>query len=268
MTDLSAFFDKADIYMGQTKRADCPVCKRKNTFTYTREYYGCLYNCYSADCKTSGVHRTVMSSDSLRNAIIRTKDTEIPIFEVPDYFKPITSSTYCVNMLDRYGCSKYLEHYEQSLRYDPKEDRLVFLIHNPACYTSIDAVGRSLSSASPKWKRYGKSSRGFHVNGGNITIVVEDCFSAANLYGDFEALALMGTTLTYEHIKTLINCINPVVICLDKDATSKALEMRKVLRPLLWAMQKLKVHMLQKDIKNMTPAEREEFVSKINGMFS
>lgn len=267
MVDLSTFFNTVNLYAGQTKRADCPVCQRKNTFTYTREYFGYLYNCYSADCKASGVYKTSMEGSNLRSFLNRAPSKSIP-FEVPNYFKPINSSSYCVNMLERYGCEEYMKSKYKRLRYDPKEDRLVFLIHSPYEYEPVDAVGRSFSASTPKWKRYGTSKEGLRITSmsSDITIIVEDCFSAANLYGTFDALALLGTTLTYAHIKSLLGYSN-VVICLDKDATSKALEIRKVLRPVLYTRQKLKVYMLQKDIKNMTPTEREEFVSKINGMF-
>ena len=67
----------------------------------------------------------------------------------------------------------------------------------------------------------------------------------------------MGTSLLDEHIET-IKQFKKVYVALDKDATSKAISLVRKLRNYV----PTKLIVLNKDIKDMSRGERDEFIRR------
>jgi DNA primase len=132
--------------------------------------------------------------------------------------------------------------------YDVKQNRVVFLIKDSS-EKIIDAIGRSLDKDSKvKWFRYGKSKTPFIVDGEvdkNVVVIVEDCASACAVSCGFSGLALLGTSLTNSTLSVIRNKWSRAIICLDKDATDKALKMSDRLNFYLQTDMK----MLERDLK-------------------
>jgi hypothetical protein len=101
-----------------------------------------------------------------------------------------------IGMKDRVEC-----------RYDPKQDRAVFLIRRGLHV--VDAIGRSLNRAPPKWFRYGRSGQSFMLSGRDTCVVVEDIPSAITVgAAGYASMALLGTNLTTLDIKDLMEYNN------------------------------------------------------------
>ena len=111
--------------------------------------------------------------------------------------------------------------------YDPQRDRAVFLIDFQG--KTIDAIGRSLNKdTKPKWYRYGKSNKLFTCGNHDTAILVEDAASACAVSHVATGVALMGTHMKDADL-TFLKTFKEVKICLDPDATRKALDMQKYL---------------------------------------
>jgi len=117
--------------------------------------------------------------------------------------------------------------------YDPKRDRIVFLIQDDLGDV-VDACGRLLlyQPGKPKWYRYANSGLPFVVhkpdNEAQTAIVVEDCTSAAVASYCTDAVALMGTSLHLSYIPVLKR-YKKLYVCLDADAYKKAFAMQREL---------------------------------------
>lgn len=100
----------------------------------------------------------------------------------------------------------------------------------------------------------------------SILVIVEDQPSALRIAGvkGMAGLALLGTSLSYERaleIKSL--GIKSEVLCLDNDATSKAVATVVEYRRLL---PRIKMVALQKDVKNMTQEEFDMFLQEVRSV--
>jgi len=116
------------------------------------------------------------------------------------------------------------------IKYDVKQDRVVFLVKNPDTGKYAGAVGRGLNSkVYPKWYMYGNKDIPFKCGECNDAVIVEDCPSACAVSNILTGIAIMGTKLKdvqKSHLKPYKN----LYICLDRDATTKAYDMAKDLR--------------------------------------
>ena len=120
------------------------------------------------------------------------------------------------------------------LYHDVKLDRAVFPIFDVKINEGslptitpkiIDAVGRSLSKYGAKWHRYSNSGLPFICGEGETCYVVEDSASAVAVSQHGIGLALLGTNLSNEVLDIVIK-YPYVIVCLDKDASSKAIRMK------------------------------------------
>jgi hypothetical protein len=109
--------------------------------------------------------------------------------------------------------------------YDLKDKRAVFpiFINN----VLIDAVGRALAGAEPKWLRYTGKADYFIAGTGNTVVVVEDVISAITVAKlGFTGMAILGTSLSVAHMEQLGN-YSQVIVALDPDAAHKTLSFRQ-----------------------------------------
>ena len=235
-------------------RGDCLDCGGKNTLSISNVMGEIKWFCFKAHCKTKGrgnVRRTIDEIvESMRG--IDHELNRIP-FETPPYFTDMNStlrSTRFFNFLTAIGMKDRVE-----CRYDPKQNRAVFLIRRGLHV--VDAIGRSLNKALPKWFRYGHSGQSFMLNDGDTCVVVEDIPSAITVgAAGYASMALLGTNLTTLDIKDLIG-YNNIIVALDPDAHSKGVAMASRLD----AYSNAKAVLISDDLKYFNPNEIEDILN-------
>jgi len=127
-------------------------------------------------------------------------------------------------------CERYgIDSQELDLRYDIKEDRVVFPIFDQG--RLVDGIGKAISdNVVPKWKRYGTMAGGYIRGECVIAVVVEDCISAAVVETlGLTGVAILGTALTDNHVFALKE-FKKVIVALDPDAAPKTIAYTKQLK--------------------------------------
>jgi hypothetical protein len=202
-----------------------------------------------------------MGIDGLRNInsshIPKQVEKLESVWGPPSYFTSPLSHSLCYRFLHRYNLIDFYSKHVDLIRYDPKQNRCVFLLLDRGeCY---GAIGRSLSiSSNPRWFVYSRyNGATFQVllskyESSKSGLCVEDCVSACVASSYFNSIALLGTSIPDESIKYLIR-YDKLYIALDDDATGKAIKLQKQLnyyRPTF-------IVPLKKDIKYYSSLELE-----------
>ena len=213
---------------GNSVRISCPSCASK-TFTISKIHGKLLWNCYKASCKTNGSEQMERSktdiASRIRDTITFYHDAEN--FTVPEWFTPFTDNVRALNYLKRNNCIDAFENGRARILYDPKQDRVVFLVKENGI--TYDAIGRSLKPKTiPKWYRYGKSQKLFTAGEHSQAVLVEDSASACAISPVATGVALLGTNMKDADL-TQLRKYEHVFVCLDPDATRKALDLQKYL---------------------------------------
>lgn len=211
----------------ETIRTTCPDCRKPDTFTISRVNGRVLWNCYSANCKVKGVFIGITRDYDEINKKVRQNYHEFchADFATPHSFTLFTNNNQAVSYVVKNNCMKAYKDRMADIMYDSKQNRVVFMVKNNNII--CDAVGRSLSkSIKPKWYRYGKSNRLFTCGNSKIGVLVEDAASACAISPVATGIALLGTNLRDVNVSALRK-FDHIHICLDPDATRKALWMQK-----------------------------------------
>ena len=227
---------KKDIPAPQTsRRMDCPECGGKNTFSITNLGTIILFYCFKASCKLKGKRKTDISIDDLKNKFT-FKKTPIDINYYLDRFVfiPETIGRERISIfLHDNNCWDAYKSGIADIRYDPYEDRIVFMIYEDSI--PVDAVGRSLTGTGPKWRRYGKASVPFicptdrqDKKYTKTLVIVEDCCSACAASAYSDSAALLGTFLQASYLKEFLR-YDKFILALDNDASKLAFSMQKEL---------------------------------------
>ena len=144
------FIRELNVKEGETITMDCPICKGVKKFTATNRDGLILYNCYRNSCDVKGATLTPMLVDTIKNKIQGIEETVEPKrFEMPEF---ITD-----------GNNAYVQRFKRrwdlniELLYDCKSQRAVFPIHKNG--RVVDAIGRALYNAQPKWYKYGGTAK-------------------------------------------------------------------------------------------------------------
>lgn len=144
--------------------------------------------------------------------------------------------------------------------YDPRLGRVAFIIRDSKGQI-VDGTGRALSKYSkPKWYRYARSKYPLIVPGAadnKVSIIVEDAVSACAVSEDYTGIALLGTSLSVEFIKPILQ-FDKVIIALDKDASHKAITLQRYLSPFC----SVTVRLLEKDLKYLTREEIRKVIER------
>jgi hypothetical protein len=218
---MHKYIEDLDLGEGDTVRGDCPDCGGKNTFTANKSGGAVLYNCYKLGCKISGVHTVGMTAADIQ-ARMQEVEQDKPkpkaeIMELPEYV--VRSGSGLDAFRDKWDL------WDQGLMYDLKDRRAVFPIFIDNVL--IDAVGRALAGAEPKWLRYTGKANYFIAGTGNTAVVVEDVISAITVAKlGFTGMAILGTSLSVAHMEQLGN-YSQVIVALDPDAAHKTLRFRQ-----------------------------------------
>jgi Zn ribbon nucleic-acid-binding protein len=248
MQSIKNYVEGIDIAEGMQFRANCPSCGGKNTFTATKEDGVVVYNCYKLGCGVRGASATGMTAQEIRNRLTprdTAPDQEADLLVWPEYVvQPSAEHTLHKKFVQRWG----LEH--EDLMYDVKDRRTVFPIRHKA--RLIDAAGRALDGAIPKWFRYTGSADVYTRTIGNpngVVLIVEDVISAvtaAKLIPGLTGLAILGTSLNATTMKH-IDGFYKVVVALDPDAAHKTLQFKREIEA--WTGLDTKALRLDDDIK-------------------
>tara|TARA_R110000772_G_scaffold169287_6_gene281170 strand:- start:3887 stop:4672 length:786 start_codon:yes stop_codon:yes gene_type:complete len=241
---------------GDTKRANCPTCGGRNTFTITKKFGEIVWNCYKVSCSTSGRKYSLPNINDIKNRINKKQQTAYPNlpFVLPEH----------VLLMDSPVLKTYVDKYnlKRDVFFDVKESRAVFPIPCMQTKKILGAVGRALlpDAYGPKWKRYDKQKDLMYFTDPNLDVgvLVEDCVSAESCYNaGFTGIALLGTSMHESRIKDLMP-FKEIVIALDKDANMKALKIKKMLDPYM----NCRVVFLPDDLKYFSPGVVQAIITK------
>ena len=161
--------DKLDVAEGENIRGDCPRCGGKNTFTATKRDGKIIYNCYKLSCDAKGKVSYGMTAEEMSSYFVK------PLIETGNVNKRVEPFVYPEHIVvpgntwynKRY--TRYINRFRMrwqgiyaetlqniELLYDVKDKRAVFPLYQDGIL--VDAIGRELDGAVPKWLRYGKSA--------------------------------------------------------------------------------------------------------------
>ena len=248
-------------------RGNCPSCRGNKTFTVQRQGTKLAYNCYKTSCDISGGYVKSEATVGELRAHIRpiSEPTETTPFTLPEWFLPISASQSGLALLQNYHSIAAVEKDCAAVRYDPKQNRIVFLIRDED-KNITDAVGRSLDQhTKPKWLQYGGSNDIFvcppltdnHADDcWNRAIVVEDAFSACAVANYGYGIALRGTSLLQSAIIKLQE-FNEIILALDFDASRKAIDMAATVRSLI-SGSSIRTVILKQDLKYLNTEQVKE----------
>ncbi len=210
-------------------RGDCPFCNSKNTFTAETKMGVLKYNCFKLSCDVGGRYDTDMTRQEMESYFVKplvethsNTNKEEP-FVYPEHV--VDSSQVTDGNLRRFVARwPTLDH--ETLLYDIKDKRAVFPIWRGN--TIVDAIGRALDGAIPKWYRYSGVADVYKRTIGKpngVALLVEDVISAvtaARLVPGLTGIAILGTSLNVTMMKHLEDYYK-VIVALDPDAAHKTL---------------------------------------------
>jgi hypothetical protein len=213
---------------GETKRINCPNCGGYKTFTITSKDGLVVWNCYKASCNAKGATPVSMSKDALITRITKPKDLTdkrvVPLV-VPSHFSSYFPERM-VRYMDKNNVTKAWREGRVELFHDVIQNRAVFTIASAG--RAVDAVGRALGKGM-KWYKYENTGEPFIAGYGETLYIVEDAASACAISHYGTAMALLGTDLS-DRAMNIAKGYSNCVICLDKDASKKALSLTKRLK--------------------------------------
>lgn len=246
---------------GLSRRFNCPCCYGVNSLSVTNENGVVQWNCYRADCKNKGKKETISTPEELKNRLTKSNN-EVTKFIPPDYWIYGIASGTCLTYLLKYNCLEAYKKQLFKLAYDPKQNRIIFLIQDNN--EIVGAVGRTLANGTPKSLNYHTSNLPFVVGLGHIAVLVEDCASACSIarFPDFTGFAVLGTDIKESYLP-LLNNYKEVWIALDKDARSKAIKLKNLLD---YYHKNVKIIHINQDFKDMNKQELEDFLNAVENV--
>lgn len=257
-TSIKNHLDLLALCEGASHRGPCPVCNRPNTFSATKQDGVVLYQCYSLSCTVKGANYQGMTASEIlfkiRQQDTHQQDQDAETMVWPEY---VVQPSAEHNLMKRYVTRWGLEH--DGLLYDVKDKRAVFPITHKG--RVIDAIGRSLDGAVPKWYRYtGAASVYKSVVGkpSGVVVIVEDVISAivaAKQVPGMTGLAILGTSINGNTMKH-IDGYYKVLVALDPDASYKTLQYKKEIQS--WTGLETIAMRLDDDIKYKLPSDMEK----------
>ena len=221
--NIKSYLDTVNVSEGDRIRTNCPSCGAKNTFTIIKNDGVLVYNCFKLNCIRGmyGIGLTAAEIKAKMHGLSRPAPKEIERMEIPEY---VVIPTKEHMLFHRYVSKWGLQ--DEDLMYDVKDRRCVFPIKHKG--RIIDANGRALDGAIPKWYRYtGKANYYERHMGGTpkVAVVVEDVISAvavAKMSHIYCGFAILGTSLNVTHAE-ILRQYDKVVVALDPDAWNKTL---------------------------------------------
>ena len=243
-----------DLTEGESIRKACPKCGSKNTFTARKVDGRIIYNCYKLSCDLKGMVSTAMTAEEMDSYFRK------PLVETYNNNKELTTFVYPENVVDGSAAQDgqlrrfimrwpILNH--EKLMYDVKDKRAVFPIYKDS--RLVDAIGRALDGAIPKWYRYngvGSCYKRCIGKPNGVYVIVEDVISAitvAKRMPGTTGFAILGTSLTQDHLADISDNASYCLVALDPDALSKSMQFSKKIQ--LWTDLPAWILHIEDDIK-------------------
>ena len=85
MANVRQFVTDLDLPEGQTHRGNCPVCKRRNTFTAKNDMGNLMWNCYAHSCRVSGATKTNLTAEEIRSYMNKEQKLSVNNFTLPEW---------------------------------------------------------------------------------------------------------------------------------------------------------------------------------------
>lgn len=250
-----------EVSEGSHIRVACPNCRSNNALSISHEYGVIQWFCFDANCKTRGRKRTIPSVEGLKLRL-HEKAMEVKPFQVPQHWVMGITNKKCVNLLQK---TNSLEPYRKGyfkVAFDPKQDRMVYLITNDV--SIVGGIGRTLSNQSPKSLIYpGSQLIPLMAGKGKNLVLTEDCASACSIsnFSDYTGSPLLGTNLKDEYIRHYMK-YDKIIIALDRDAKKKAEKHKDYLT---YHHNNVIVWNPPADFKDMTNVDIREFLDNQRG---
>jgi DNA primase len=237
-------------------RIDCPFCNNKNTFLINTQNSSISWHCFHASCSAKGNKRKEKNMDYVKKVFSQPKVSELEKFILPDSFKSVHSNEKALMYLHKNNCWEACMWGRADIKYDVKQDRVVFLIKNPKDGSYFGAVGRGLNSkVYPKWYMYTDKNIPFKCGECKDAVIVEDCASACAVSNVLTGIAILGTSLLESH-KKYINPYRKLYVALDPDASAKSFKIVNDLR--FSGFLNVEVKSIKDDLKYFTTDEIEK----------
>ena len=238
-------------------RMDCPFCQNKNTFTVTTTSNSIGWYCFHASCSAKGKKNGEKTMEYVNVSFKKEDIKPQEEFKLPDSFKIVHSNQKALQYLHENNCWEACMWGRADIKYDVKQDRVVFLVKNPNTNKYAGAIGRGLNSkVYPKWYMYGDKSYPFVCGNFDKAILVEDCASACAVSHIYSGIALMGTSLPDSYIPVLKKKFKKIIVALDRDATIKAFDISNQLRYFI----ETEVKILEDDLKYYNETKVKEIL--------
>lgn len=249
----------AGMFDGEQRSGEtCPFCKSKDkSFSMKREKWYVYYMCHRDSCGKRG--RCPMTSGHVVEDEPVKKVFPMPSLEVVPY-------DILQHLRDSYSLDG-IHINRLSPAWSAKDKRVWFPIKSPTGVESGGVLRSYESGVFPKalirLNEVDRPSISWYKNwtsGWDRVLVVEDVVSAVKATGAASTVAILGTHLSPGAILEMTG-LNPshVVLCLDPDATKKALELHKK-----WSgmFKKMTVAVPPADLKDMDNIEVIKFVNR------
>lgn len=254
-----------------TKRFDCPICNTKGALSITKANGSVKYNCFESSCTIRGSriikmgYQELLDAESYAKSLLANSSLEGHTeakeeFRLPDYLIMGIGSKSAFQMLLNNNSMETYQHGMFKTAFDPKQNRLVFLIHEEG--KIVGAVGKALeNNIVPKVINYPNSKNvPFTCGTGSTVVLVEDCLSACSIgrIKGYVGLALLGTNLKSEYLAHIVANYENVIVALDPDAYVKSITLMKSIE---YYTQNVKIWKLEHELKHMD----KEMVNKFIG---
>ena len=237
-------------------RHDCPFCHNKNTLVVDTTNDTLRWHCFHASCSAKGRKITEKGMSYVNKTFKSTSKTQLQEFHLPDSFKSVHSNDKALMYLHKNNCWEACMWGRADIKYDVKQDRVVFLIKNPKDDTYVGAVGRGLNAqVYPKWYMYTDKNIPFKCGECKDAVIVEDCASACAVSNVLTGIAILGTSLVENH-KNYIKPYRKLYVALDPDATTKSFKIANELR--FSGFLNVEVKPIKDDLKYFSTDEIEE----------
>lgn len=252
--EMLSIVQRYPVQAGESTRVNCPNCGGNKTLSLTKRDGQLFWNCFKASCDLTGRSNVGRNQQEVREYLSgRTHTIKKRTPDIPSIQSAPANNPEVLAYLEQNNCYSAFADKIIKISYSPAEKRVLF-------YTPDEkgCVGRALNrGVKPKWKAYGEFNSLFSVGNKPVAVVVEDAASACAVYatGDYTGVALLGTHMSLSQRKALLH-YSRVIICLDKDASKKAVYLAKQLRGTVQAG----VRLLTKDLKQYQPEEIKEIL--------
>ena len=240
-------------------RMDCPFCSGKNTLSVDTSANNLSWYCFHASCNAKGKYQGEKNMNYVTDTFKQKEEIQNSTFEIPDSFVSVYSDEKSMKYLHKNNCWEAWSWGRAVIKFDVKQNRVVFMVKEPNTDEIVGAVGRGLNSkVYPKWYMYGNKDVPFTcgLTEHKEAILVEDCASACAVSNVLTGIALMGTSLKQSH-KNYLEPYENLYVALDRDATKKSYELASELTSSGFKNVKVKV-LHEYDLKCYSTAEIEE----------